>query len=86
MEKDEFYGILKDQIHNPTFNIFKIEWDRGNGLIERRVFFEGFNSEDKPLLRLKDSKDYLDIDRIGGYSSVKNLSRLMTDNPRAEYS
>ena len=84
MEKDEIYGILKKE-DNPAFNMFKIEWDRGNGEIERRVFFEGFDSTNKPLLHIESSNNYLDIDKIGGYSSVKSLSWLCSDNPHAEY-
>jgi hypothetical protein len=85
MERDKVYQILKSSEDNPAFNIFKIEWDRGNGVIERRVAFDGFDSGYKPILHLLDSGDYLNIDRIGGYNSVKSLIRLMTDNPHAEY-
>ena len=85
MKKDKFYEILKSSEDNPAFHFFKIEWDRGNGLIERRVSFEGFDSTNKPLLHLEDSNDYLNIDRIGGYDSIKSFFRLCTDNPHAEY-
>jgi hypothetical protein len=85
MDEKTVYELLKSSEDNPAFNIFKIEWDRGNGVIERRVSFEGFDSKNKPLLHLADSDNYLNIDRIGGYSSIKSLVRLMTDDLHATY-
>ena len=85
MEKEKFYEIIKSSENSSAFDMFQIKWDRGNGIIERRVIFEGFDSIDKPLLHLEDSRDYLDINRIGGYDSIKSLTRIHSDNSLSEY-
>jgi hypothetical protein len=83
MEKEKIYAILNSSEENSRF---RIVWDRGNGLVDRIVSFERFNLKEEPLLRLEDSKDYLDINRIGGYDSIKDFISIISDNPHAEYS
>ncbi len=76
MKKEDFYDSLRYAGEN---SIFRLKWDRGNGSIERFVSFDGFDSKGEPLLKLKDSKDYLNVRLIGGYDSIISLQDCSAD-------
>jgi hypothetical protein len=70
MEETQFKRILSSSC---PFTFFDIAWDRGNGTIERKVFFEGFDIIGKPRLKLKDSRAYFNPNWIGGYNPIISL-------------
>jgi hypothetical protein len=71
MEKENFYKKLKNY---PVGSLLNLQWDRGNGLLERQVRFAGFK-DDSPLLYFNGGS-LLDIDKIGGYNSIISLESL----------
>jgi hypothetical protein len=71
MEKEDFYKKLSNY---PTGSLLNLQWDRGNGTLERLVRFIGFK-DDSPLLCF-DGGSILDIDKMGGYRSIISLETL----------
>ncbi|MCX6746893.1 MAG: hypothetical protein NTU63_02035 [Candidatus Pacearchaeota archaeon] len=70
MEKEDFYKKLSNY---PVGSLLNLQWDRGNGTLERLVRFIGFK-DDSPLLYF-DGGSLLDIDKIGGYSSIISIQK-----------
>ncbi len=52
-----------------------LEWDRGNGNLDRVVRFDGLDKRKKPLFWLEESNLYLDFDKIGSYDSVISVKQ-----------
>jgi len=65
MKKEDFYKKLNNY---PVGSLLNLQWDRGNGPLERLVKFIGFK-DDSPLLYF-DGGSLLDIDKIKGYNSI----------------
>lgn len=74
MIEKEFYRKLEEI---PLMSKIKITWDRGNGPLELSVLYRGINNLIKtntiPRLYIKESKTYLDIEKIGGYNSIISI-------------
>ncbi len=52
-----------------------LEWNRGNGDLDRLVRFDGLDNKKKPLFYLEESKIYLDFEKIGSYDSITSLKK-----------
>lgn len=51
---------------------FRLIWDRGNGVLEKLVRFDGFDENGKPEFYLQHNREsiLLDLDKIGDYSFI----------------
>ena len=77
MEKNEFCTKLREY---PKSSEFMLEWDRGNGSLERVVVFWGFKKTTPRLYfkqGFKEGRNLVDIKRIGGYESIISLTPIM---------
>jgi hypothetical protein len=71
MKKEYFYKKLN---YSPVGSLLNLQWDRGNGTLERKVRFTGFK-DDSPLLFFEGGS-LLDIEKIGGYNSIISLKAV----------
>jgi len=72
MEKE----ILNQELKKSSLNSkFTLKWDRGNGFLEKIVYFNGFDEKDDALLFfIKAIYTRLDIEKIGGYDSILSIT------------
>lgn len=68
MEREKLYEELGK--YKEGSKVF-LEWDRGNGPLERVVYFNGFDKKG-PLLSF-DGGAILDFEKIGGYQSIISI-------------
>ena len=76
MKKDEICKYLDEFEKN---SVFALMWNRGNGILERMVAFEGFDEKGNPILHFRNKGEYLDIEKIGGYSSILSIQEEHPD-------
>ena len=76
MEKNEIYDYVSSFIKNQEYIL---KWDRGNGVLEGIVRFDGFDSNNDLRFLFQDNKTKLDIKTIGGYSSITSIEGLELD-------
>ena len=78
MEKTIVNNILREFEKG---QIVSLKLDRGNGPFTKLARFDGFDRNDNPLLYLT-GEIPLDIDKIGGYSSIRYLQDEYPDGAR----
>lgn len=75
MEKDTVYKYL-DSFEIYSFHT--LTWAGRNGQLEAMVRFDGFDEFDKPTL-IQQGNIPLDIEKIGGYSSILSIQEECPD-------
>ena len=75
MDKIQVYETLKSF---EKYSIVNVKWDGRNGELEALVRFDGFDKDNNPQLILS-GKNSLDIEKIGGYSSIISIEEECPD-------
>ena len=75
MEKSAVYQYLSNF---ELYSIHKLIWAGRDGELETMVSFEGFDESEKPKLIQKGNVP-LDIEQIGGYSSILSIQEECPD-------
>lgn len=76
MEKDEIYEYVNFFIKTQEYIL---KWDRGNGVIEEIVLFDGLDDNKDLRFLFRKSKTKLDLEKIGGYKSIISIEGLELD-------